>query len=386
MRILWASLVVALVIVTRLGSVPVRAQAQDLDFDPENPFANITSAEQWTEKFATGVPSIDPNDRFRNLTGRKWTETGEYQTAEQLGLSAEDFLATFDGSGGTGVQIQSPYPYDNAEEHYQAWLEAANGGTEHDRMNLPDWSGAWQGVSQGVLRQTALVRDVWDAITEEYRPGYQQLLTAELESRHWWPADTCLPDGFGRFYALNNAVFRFMVDPTIVLFHKDRPNNDTRYIYTDGRGFLPPDYRFPAWYGHSQAFWDGDELVIWTNDIIPWVFTHGVGEYSDELQAIERVKMVGDSILLDITLYDPKAFAFPWHDVVEFRRLEDWTTAPATFNECASTNNVYHDENGLLREYTPGDPNYHDASDPRPWATVFERGEDANADGATTGE
>nr|TFG51763.1 MAG: hypothetical protein E4H34_05865 [Hyphomicrobiales bacterium] len=354
------------------------AQAQDLDFDPADPFANIASAQEWTGKFASGVPAIDPNDRFRNLTSREWTETGEYETAEQQGLSAEAFLASFNGSGGSGVQIRSPYPYDTAEQHYDAWLAAANGGTDHSRMSLPDWSGSWQGTSQGVLHQTALVRDVWDAIADDYRPGFQQLLTAELESRHWWPADTCLPEGFGRFYALNGAVFHFMMDPTLVLIHKDRPNNETRYIYTDGRGFLPPDFRFAAWFGHSQAFWDGDELVVWTRDIIPWVLTHGLPESSDELQAIERIKKIGDSILLDITLYDPKAFAFPWHDVAEFRRLEDWTTAPETFNECVSTNNVYHDENGNLRQYTPGNPNYRDASDSRPWATVFERGERAS--------
>lgn len=386
MRILLANLPAAVVIAAGLEIAPVYGQPQDLNFDPENPFANISSAEQWTSMFATGVPAIDPNDRFRNMTSREWTEAGEYQTREYGDLTTDEFLATFNGSGGTGVQIRSPYPYDTAEEHYAAWLAAAEGGTEHNRESLPDWSGSWQGTNQGVLRQTALVREVWDAITEEYRPGFQQLLTAELESRHWWPADTCLPDGFGRFYALNAAVFHFMMDRTMVLLAKDRPNNDTRYVYTDGRGFLPPDYRFPAWYGHSQGFWDGDELVIWTNDIIPWVLTHGLPEYSDELQAIERIKKIGDSILLDITLYDPQAFAFPWHDVAEFSRLADWKTAPPTYNECVSTNNVYHDENGLLRQYSPGDPNYRDAADRRPWASVFERGENASTEGAANGE
>jgi len=116
------------------------------------------------------------------------------------------------------------------------------------------------------------------------------------------------------------------------------------------------------------------------------VLTHGLPEYSDELQAIERIKKIGDSILLDITLYDPQAFVFPWHDVVEFRRLADWKTVPATFNECASTNNVYHDANGLLREYTPGDPNYLNAADRRPWASVFERAENARTEGRAIGE
>lgn len=379
MRISSPSLLATLCIAAGLAAAP--AYGQPRNFDPEHPFANISSAEEWTGMFATGIPSHDPNDRFRNLTSREWTETGEYQTAEQLGLSDEDFLATFDGEGGTGVQIRSPYPYATAEEHYNAWLAAVNGGTHHSRETLPDWSGSWQGNTQGVLGQAALVRDVWNAVRQEYRPRYQQLLTAELESRHWWPADTCLPDGFGRLYALNGAVHHFMMDQTMVLMVKDRPNNETRYVWTDGRGFLPPDYSFPAWYGQSQGFWDGDELIVWTKDIIPWVITHGLPEYSDALQAIERIKKVGDSILLDLTLYDPKAFAFPWHDVVEFHRLEDWKTAPPTFSECVSTNNVYHDENGLSQEYTLENPNYLDAADARPWATVFERAERATGNG-----
>jgi hypothetical protein len=364
-----------------LGTAPAFGQPQNLDFDPLDPFANLFSAEEWTARFSTGAPEIDPNDRFRNMSSREWTDAGEGETWNPNEMSNEEFLATLSGSGGTGVQIRSPYPYQSAEEHYNAWLQAAGGGTTHDRLSLPDWSGSWVGTTQGVLHQTALIRDVWEATSEAYRPPLQQLLDAELESRHWWPADSCLPDGFGRFYSLNAAVHHFMMDPTMVLFAKDRPNNDTRYVWTDGRGFLPPDYRFPAWYGHSQGFWDGDELIVWTNDIIPWVLTHGLGEYSDQLEAIERIKKIGDSILLDLTLYDPEAFAFPWHDVVEFQRLADWKLAAPTFNECVSTNNVYHDANGLLQHRSLDDPNYFDISDPRPWATVFERAERARAEG-----
>ena len=102
-----------------------------------------------------------------------------------------------------------------------------------------------------------------------------------------------------------------MMDPTIVLIDKDRPNSETRYVYTDGRGFLPESHRFPMWYGESQGFWDGEELIIWTKSFKPWVMTHALPEYSDKLEVIERVKRIGDQILVDITLYDPEAFAFP---------------------------------------------------------------------------
>jgi len=88
---------------------------------------------------------------------------------------------------------------------------------------------------------------------------------------------------------------------------------------------------------------------------------------------------MGEDIVLDLTLYDPKAFAFPWHDVVVFKKLADWKDAPPTFNECVFSNNVYHDESGELQVYVPGDPRHRDVTDPRPWATVFERAEEAKA-------
>jgi hypothetical protein len=87
------------------------------------------------------------------------------------------------------------------------------------------------------------------------------------------------------------------------------------------------------------------------------------------------LKRVGDQILVDMTLYDREAFAFPWHDTVVFSKLRDVKVAWPAFAECVFSNNVYHDENGHLQEYLPGDLHYRDISDPRPWATVFERAE-----------
>jgi len=353
----------------------IAAQLQTSDFDPAHPFAKLASATEWANRFRAGKPEIDSNDRFRNMSSRDWVDAW---TKRPKDMSDDQFLRSYSGSGGTGVKIRSPYPYISAEEHFNAWRRAANGGTKPTRANMPDWSGDWQGVSRGVLGFRALVRDVWEAVSPEYRPRFQQILTAELEGRHWWAADECLPDGMGRFYSLGGT-YHFMMDPTIVLIDKDRPNSETRYVYTDGRGFLPDNRRFPMWYGESQGFWDGQELIVWTKNFKPWVITHALPEYSDKLEVIERVKRIGDQILLDETLYDPVAFAYPWHDTVVFSKLKDSTLAPPTFYECASSNNVYHDENGQIQEYLPGDPQYRDPSDLRPWATIFDRAEKSAA-------
>jgi hypothetical protein len=151
----------------------------------------------------------------------------------------------------------------------------------------------------------------------------------------------------------------------------------------DGRGFLPAENAVPQWMGESQGFWDGDELVVWTKNIIPNSGGHGLPEYSDQLQLIERYKRIGNEILTDVTWYDSVAFAYPWHSTGIFQRqpLDHWKRSPPTINECATTNNVYHDDNGVIQQFAPGDPRFHDLFDDTPWLTAFKRAEDAKKAG-----
>ena len=43
--------------------------------------------------------------------------------------------------------------------------------------------------------------------------------------------------------------------------------NDIRRIYTDGRDHGPKEDRYPLYNGDSIGFWDGDKLVIHTNQL-----------------------------------------------------------------------------------------------------------------------
>ncbi len=347
------------------------AQSNQPTFDPAHPLANITSAEQWVKKFNPGKPDIVPNDAYGNMTSSEfWRDSWEGQNIDKPSPPAD-----IKGSGGTGVIIRSPYPYKTAKEQYDAWLKAAHGGTKHTRATLPDWSGDWQGSATGVLSGYAKVSDVMAAVSPAYRSRFLTLLRGEWEGGHqWWPTEYCLPYGFGGYYAApgnGGATWHFMMDGHMVMFNKDKNNMATRYIYTDGRGLLPPDRAFPQWYGESEGLWDRDQLVIYSKNIRQWAMTHGLPEFSDQLEAVERVKRFPDGLLVDITLYDPKAFAFPWHDVVLFKTLKDWTIAPATYSECVSTNNIHMDAKGVLQERVPGQAGYQNFADPRPWATAY---------------
>jgi hypothetical protein len=344
---------------------PARSAAA---FDPAKPFAGLTAPDPWVKRFKPGEPHLVANDPFGNMTSREfWTGSWQGQNIDH----PERTPASIKGGGGTGVAIRSPYPYRSAQEHYEAWRAAAHGGTQHTRANLPDWSGDWQGGADGVLGYNAKVSDVYAAVSDAYKPRFITMLRGEWEGGHqWWPAAFCLPDAFSRVYS-GGGVWHFMTDETMAVILEDRPENATRYIYTDGRGFLPENLRFPQWYGASQGFWDGDELVVWTSQIKPWAMTHGLPQYSDQYEVIERIKRFGDQMLVDITLYDPKVFAFPWHDTATFHIVKDWTTTPSTWTECVSTNNVYLNQKGEIAEHAPGEPGYLDVSDPEPWFTAY---------------
>ena len=357
-------------------AVPASAQP---DVDPLDPFDGLSSAAEWIEKF-TIEADPDRGDPFHNLTASEWwagTWNGEWSSAAAEGRSFEEFYAEFQGQSGNSVALRSPYPYGSAEDHWNAWRQAAGARTATTPRTLPDWSGDWQ-TRAVVTRGAIQVRDLWEGVSEEYKPRFERGLQAELEGSHWWPADTCLPNGYFR----NGWSMRYvLLNDQVMIMAEDQPLNEYRVTYHDDRGFLPEGIVFPTWYGQSQGFWDGDELIVWVKDIKGWYAGHGLPEYSAELQIIERWKRIADEIVVDVTLYDPLAFAFPWHEVVLHTLREDWTQPPPAHNECVSTNNVYHDESGRIAELGPDDPRYRDIFDARPWAGVFGQMEEAKRTG-----
>jgi len=373
--------VTALLLVTSaLAPTTAWAQAGTPAFDPLDPFAGLASADDWLAMFQT-TADADPDDAFHNMTSGEWwrnTWNNQWTDAATAGISFAEFWDTLQGRSGNSVLIESPYPFTSAEEHWNAWLEAADGGTPPSDVQLPDWSEDWEGGARLATSGAAQVGDVYAAVSEEYLPRFEQALQAELEGRHWWPADTCLPNGYMR----DGWTARFFaVSPQYMVMMEDQPVNEYRITFTDGRGFVPDEVSFPGWYGQSQGVWDGDELIVWVKDIIPWFGGHGLPEYSDQLQIIERWKRIGDQLLADIVMYDPVAFAFPWHEVALYDVREDWTSPPATHNECASTNNVYHDELGRIAEFGNNDPRWYNLFDPRPWATNFDSADAAKQTG-----
>ncbi len=320
--------------------------------------------------------TIFTTDDFRQ-DREHWTDPAYYRnnTARQLTDMQVDFRYGEEGSGRDDFDTRSPYPYRTAEEHYEAWLEEANGGTAHTIETLPDWDGLWGGGGSWLGSRNIQASTIAASLAPQYQEYYVQQVKAEAEGRHWWAAAFCLPDGFIR--ALSRAQ-HFIVRPNQVVFISDMLSSiEVRWIKTDG-GHVPEDFQFPQWLGESIAFWDGDALVVHTNQIRQWNATHSMFEWSDQMRAVERYERVGDSIIGEVTLYDPVAFVEPLHADFTYNLQTNPQIRPV-FSTCTDTNgpasNIFVNADGILDERTPGTPGYWDPTDPRPWAAHYAIGE-----------
>jgi len=312
-----------------------------------------------------------------------WTDPAyfRYNTARELTDMVELDRYGERGSGSDLFTLTSPYPFKTSEEHYEAWLAAADGGTQHTVATLPNWDGIWSSSKSWLDSDDVQASTIVSALTPQYRDYYVQQVKAEAEGRHWWAGSFCLPNGYIR--SLWRSPREFVLRPGRAwIISNALTEVQVRWIATDGSGHSPSDYWYPKWQGESVGFWDGNALVLHTNQIKGWNTTHSMIEWSDSLTAVERYERVGDVIVGEVTLYDPNAFVEPLYSKFEFRQLEGLEYA-MTYDTCTDTNgpssNVFINAKGLVDERAQGDPLYWDPSDPRPWARQYAIGETPGA-------
>lgn len=308
----------------------------------------------------------------------RWTDPAYYlfNTARELTDMQVENRFGQKGSGADKYDLHSPYPFKTSMEHYQAWLNKANGGTRRSFATLPDWDGIWNAGRTWLDSNDIQASTMAAALTPQYREYYVQQVKAEAEGRHWWAAAFCLPDGFIR--GVSRGPQQFFIRPSQVLMITDQlVSTQVRWVYMDGQGHRPESEQFAQWMGESIGFWDGNALVIHTNQVRQWNATHSLFEWSDQLTAVERYERMGDEILGEITLYDPVAFQYPLHAKLRFTRGQ--TLDRMVYGTCSDTNGpspkVFARPDGRIDERIPGDPLYWDPTDPRPWAKHYAIGE-----------
>ena len=142
------------------------------------------------------------------------------------------------------------------------------------------------------------------------------------------PMMSCDPMGIPRilfYFAVPEEIIQ-LPDRVVQLFDW---YHTFRVIWTDGRE-LPKDPD-PRWIGYSVGKWEGDVFVVQSNGFNDrtWVDFFGA-PHSDAMHVEERYHRVDhDTIELNITIDDPKAYTKPW--VSETKTLK--LTAPKEFTE-----------------------------------------------------
>jgi hypothetical protein len=158
------------------------------------------------------------------------------------------------------------------------------------------------------------------------------------------PDANCLPMGFLQFHQQPEPRRIMNVSNPKMLLIEYEANNGLRHIYMDGRKLPPQGEPQPWWYGYSVGHWDGDTLIVETNNLRGaedslydgWLDVNG-SPYSEQAKFTEKIRRPAyDHLQIDLTLEDPKAYTKPWtvridqrlivdQDIIEFECNENQT-------------------------------------------------------------
>lgn len=174
-----------------------------------------------------------------------------------------------------------------------------------------------------------------------YTPWAKELRDqrAELNARDN-PDAQCLPMGFLQFHQQPQP--RMIVQTEKMILIEYEANYGFRHIYLDGRELPPQGEPQPWWYGYSIGYWDGDDLVVETNNLRGadedspydgWLDVNG-SPHTREAKITERFRRPAFGHLqIDFTVDDPKAYTKPWTVRIDQRLLPDQELIEFVCNE-----------------------------------------------------
>jgi len=212
-----------------------------------------------------------------------------------------------------------------AADLFQALKNEAKGGQRLEWAKMPDWSGVY---TRRPVAGFAFDPDTPAGAlpTAKLTPEYQAKMMKRIEDLkkgiEWDPISTCAPPGVPRW--LTEPFLReFIVTPDQTWLINEMVN-DIRRIYTDGRGHPPEEDRYPLYNGDSIGVWDGDKLLIHTNQLKAGIYQRAHPDYTDQVETVEIWRKEDDKTLgADVWVYDPPALVEPWFTHQTYQKLSD---------------------------------------------------------------
>ena len=190
----------------------------------------------------------------------------------------------------------------------------------------PDFSGVWRGAQpaqrgapppQTPLGSPPLAtfRDIGSTFKDglPFTPYARDLLAKHMaRNSKDNPEASCLPMGIVQFWT-QGFPRKFVQTPGLIVVLYEA-SSGIRQIFTDGRPLPPRGDPQPWYYGYSSGGWEGDTLVVQTNNLRDdgWLDIIGT-PLSDEAKLTERFRRPSFGRMeIDITVDDPKAYTKPW--------------------------------------------------------------------------
>jgi hypothetical protein len=145
------------------------------------------------------------------------------------------------------------------------------------------------------------------------------------------PDANCLPMGFLQFHQQPQPRRIMNISNPKMLLIEYEANHGLRHIYMDGRKLPPQGDPQPFWYGYSVGHWDGDTLIVETNNLRGaedgpydgWLDVNG-SPHSEQAKFTEKIRRpTYDHLQIDFTVEDPKAYTKPWTVRVDQRLVVD---------------------------------------------------------------
>jgi hypothetical protein len=156
------------------------------------------------------------------------------------------------------------------------------------------------------------------------------------------PDSNCLPLGFLEFFGQPQPrqIMNVLGPPKKILIQFES-NSGLWPIYLDGRKLPPQGEPQPWWYGYSAGHWEGDDLVVETNNLRGaedspydgWLDFKG-SPYSNQATFVHHIRRsTFGHLQIEETITDSKAYTHPWTVRIDQRLTPDQELIEFVCNE-----------------------------------------------------